>query len=127
MIGNFGYSVFLNGGDFHHMDYMWDWWSFSNIGLWWIGVWVTQLVFAILVYRDAKKKDKNDLLWFILVVLPWIGLFFLIGYLVVRNEEVDDEEVFENAQHVIDERYARGEIDRDEYLQMKKDLKNYKN
>lgn len=114
--------VVLNGGDIYHMDHMMDWWGIPNVGFWWIAVWVVQFILAFLVYKDAEKQEKNSLLWFFLIILPWIGILFLIGYLVVRGEEADIEEAVENAQKVLDERYAKGEITRAEYLQMKKDI-----
>jgi len=114
--------IILNGGDLHHMDHMMDWWGIPNMGFWWIAVWVVQFILAFLVYKDAEKQEKNALLWFFLIILPWIGILFLIGYLVVRGEEADTEEAIENAQKVLDERYAKGEITRTEYLQMKKDI-----
>lgn len=119
-------NILLDVGDFHHMDHMWDWWGVSNMGLWWIGVWLVQLVLAFMVYRDAEKKDKNGPLWFILVIIPWVGILFLIGYIVIRGEEVEADEAFEDAQRILDERYAKGEITRKEYLQMKKDLEKNK-
>ena len=117
--------VVLNGGDFGHMmdmGHMMDWWGIPFFGFWWIAVWFVQLILALLVYKDAEKQEKNRLLWFILVILPWIGILFLIGYLVVRSEETDTKEAAENAQRIIDERYAKGEITRAEYQQMKKDI-----
>lgn len=117
--------IVLDGGDFGHMmdmGHMTDWWGIPFMGFWWIAVLVVQLILALLVYKDAEKQEKNGLLWFILVILPWIGILFLIGYLVVRSEETDTKESTENAQRIIDERYAKGEITRAEYQQMKKDI-----
>lgn len=114
--------VVLNGGDLYPMDHMMDWWGIPNMGFWWIAVWVVQFILAFLVYKDAEKQGKNSLLWFFLIILPWIGILFLIGYLVVRGEEADIEEAIEYAQKVLDERYAKGEITRAEYLQMRKDI-----
>ena len=67
--------------------HMMDWWDIPYIGFLWIGIWIVQLVIAFLVYKDAEKSEKNCLLWFILVILPWIGLLFIIGYLVIRREK----------------------------------------
>ena len=114
--------IMLNDGDFYHMDHMMHWWGIPNMGFWWIAVWIIQIIIASLVYKDAKKKGKNSLLWFILIILPWIGFLFIIIYLIVSYEEADAEEAIENAQKVLDERYAKGEITREEYLQMKKDI-----
>ena len=117
--------VVLDGGDFGHMmdmGHMMDWWGIPFLGFWWIAVWVVQLILALLVYKDAEKQEKNGLLWFLLVIIPWIGILFLFAYLVVRSEETDTKEAAENAQRIIDERYAKGEITRAEYQQMKKDI-----
>ena len=47
---------------------------------------------------------------------------FLIIYLIIRGDEAEMKEVMSDAQKVLDERYAKGEISRDEYLQAKKDI-----
>jgi len=97
------------------------------MGFWWIAAWVVQSILAILVYKDAEKQEKNGLLWFILVIIPWVGILFLIGYLVVRGEETETEEAVEEALKILDERYAKGEISRKEYLQIKKDIQKMNN
>ena len=118
--------IVLDVGDFYHMDHMMDWWGIPNIGLWWIAVWVVQFILAFMVYRGAEKKDKNSLLWFILVIIPWVGFLFLIAYIVIKGEKVEAEDAIDNAQKVIDERYAKGEITREEYIQIKKDIEDWK-
>lgn len=118
--------IVLDVGDFYHMDHMMDWWGIPNMGLWWIAVWVVQLILAFMVYRDAEKKDKNSLLWFILVIIPWAGFLFLLGYFIIQGEDVENDEAIDNAQKVLDERYAKGEITRKEYLQMKKDIEEWR-
>lgn len=77
------------------------------------------MILAILVYKDAEKQEKNGLLWFILAIIPWAGILFLIGYLIVRGEETDAEEAVEEALKILDERYVKGEISRKEYLTKK--------
>ncbi len=117
--------IVLNGGDFGHMmdmGHMMDWWGIPYMGFWWIAVWVVQFILAFLVYKDDEKQGKNSLLWFLLIILPWFGILFLIGYLIIRGEETNIEESTEYAHSVLDERYAKGEITRAEYLQMKKDI-----
>ena len=99
-----------------------DWFGVPNIGFWWIVVWAAQFVLAFLVYEDAEKKGKNGPFWFILVIIPLIGFLFLIGYIVIRGEEVDTKASFRDAQRILDERYAKGEITRKEYLDIKKDI-----
>ena len=121
LVYNFPF-ILLNGGDLHHMNRMMDWWGVPFMGYWTVIVWFVQLILAILVYKDAEKQEKNGLLWFILIIIPWVGILFLIGYLVVRGEEVEAEGTIEDAQRILDERYAKGEITRKEYQQMKKDI-----
>ena len=126
MVFNLSY-ILLNGGNFHYMDHMWDWWGIPYIGYWTIVVWIVQLILAALVYKNAEKQEKNGLLWFILIIIPWFGILFLIGYLVIRSEEASSEKSVEEALKILDERYAKGEISRKEYLQMKKDIQNMNN
>ncbi len=118
--------IVLNGGDFHHMmdwdHHMMDWWGIPFMGFWWIGVWIVQLIIAFLVLRDAEKRKMNSLLWFILIILPWVGILFIIGYLVVRGEEDETKESLDDALKILDERYAKGEITRKEYLEKKIDI-----
>jgi putative membrane protein len=102
--------IVLNGNGWHMM------------GFWWIGVWIVQLIIAFLVLRDAEKRKMNSLLWFILIILPWIGILFIIGYLVVRSEKDEVEESLDGAHKILDERYAKGEITRREYQQAKMDI-----
>jgi len=120
--------VILNGGDFHHMmewgPHMMNWWGIPYMGFWNIGLWIIQLIIAFLVLNDAEKRKMNGLLWFILIILPWIGILFIIGYLVVRREEDEVKESIDDALKILNERYAKGEITRKEYLQTKIDIKN---
>ena len=125
------WTIFFTGFPFIVLDidgwHMMDWWDILYMGFWWIGVWIVQFVIAFLVYKDAKKSEKNGLLWFILVILPWVGLLFLIGYLVIRREKSETKEAIDNADKIIDERYAKDEITRDEYLEIKNDMKELRN
>ena len=114
----------LNGWHMMDWDYMMAWWGFPFMGFWWIGVWIVQLIIALLVYKDAYKRKDNSLLWFILVILPWIGIIFLIIYLIIRGEKDEMISGLKDGQKIFDERYAKGEITRGEYLQGKKDISN---
>lgn len=109
---------------FNHMDghHMMDWWGFPFIGFWMIGVWLVFVVIAFLVYDDAEKRGMNGLLWFVLVILPWIGLLFLIIYLIIREEKTKQLPPLKSAKDILDERYARGEITGEEYQRMRKDI-----
>ncbi len=86
------------------------------MGFWWIVVWIVQFVIAFLVYRDAEKRENNGLLWFVLVILTWIGIIFLIIYLIIREEKTENKEIMNDAQKILDERYAKSEMTRREYL-----------
>jgi putative membrane protein len=116
--------VVMNGGDFHHMMYWW--WGIPFIGFWGLGIWVVQIVLAIFVYRDAEKTKENSLLWFILVIIPWVGLIFLIAYVILRSEEVEEKEVMKEADKIIDERFAKGEMSKKEYIEAKETIKKMK-
>jgi len=122
--------IVLNGDGWHMMDWdhhMMDWWGIPFLGYWYIVLWVIQFIIAFMVYRDAEKRKMNSLLWFILIILPWIGIFFIIGYLIIRNEEDDSKEAMDAAMIILDERYAKGEITRKEYLKTRKDIENMRN
>ena len=109
---------------YHHMM---DWWEIPFLGYWYIVLWVLQFIIAFLVYRDAEKRKMNSLFWFVLIILPWIGIFFIIGYLILRTEEDDSKESMDSAMIILDERYAKGEITRKEYLETRKEIENMRN
>jgi len=50
-----------------------------------------------------------------------VGLFFLIKWIVQQNKPVEQKHD-ENSSDILKRRYARGEIDRNEYEQKKKDI-----
>lgn len=108
--------------DGHMMDM--DWWGMPFMGFWMIGLWLVFLVIAFLVYKDAEERGMSGLLWFILVILPWIGILFLVIYLIIRKDKVVDRPLQKSANAIIDERYARGEITREDYQRMKKDIRS---
>jgi len=94
------------------------------MGFWTIGVWLVLIVIAFLVYRDAETRGMNGLLWLVLVILPWIGILFLVLYLILRAEKSTQISAPKDAFQILDERYAKGEITKEEYEQKKKDLKS---
>jgi putative membrane protein len=114
----------VDGDGTHHGDWghMWDWWGIPFMGFWMIIIFVVQVVLAVLVYGDAEARRMNGVLWAILVALPWIGLLFLLVYAVVRNEKPQGIDADKGAMAVLDERYAKGELSRDEYLAKRKDI-----
>ena len=105
---------------------MMDWFPFMGFGT--VFAWIISLAVAYLVYKDAEKRNMNGLLWGLPILIPWIGILFLILYLILRDSgrSVAAESsalVKTTAEEVLDERYARGELIREIYLQMKEDLK----
>lgn len=104
-------------------DHMMDWWGIPFMGFWMIGIWLVFIVIAFLVFQDANKRGMNGLLWFILVILPVIGIVFLVVYLVIREDKALQQSTTKmTAEQILDERYAKGEITREEYQQKKNDL-----
>jgi putative membrane protein len=81
-------------------------------------------VIAFLVYRDANRRGMNGLLWFILVILPMVGFIFLILYLVIREPGgvVQPAPTGDTAMDLLRERYARGEIDEEEFRKRREEL-----
>jgi putative membrane protein len=108
-----------------HMDgdQMMGGWFGGSMWFWTIAIWIVFIGIAFLVYRDAENRGKNGLLWFVLVILPWVGILFLVIYLIVRDEKTLDESSDKSSDVILNERYARGEITRKEFLLMKNDLK----
>jgi putative membrane protein len=66
--------------------------------------------------------------------VPFFGLWIIgiliaiivIVYIIIHNEKTDEVEIMSDAQKILDDRYAKGEITRKEYIQAKEDLKNFK-
>jgi putative membrane protein len=106
--------------DWDHM--MGWWWELPYISYWGVLFWIVQIIIAIFVYKDAQKRKQNDLLWLVLIILPWIGILFLIIYVIIRGEETEMKESIDESLNTLDERYAKGEITREEYFQIQKDL-----
>jgi putative membrane protein len=85
-------------------------------------IWLVFLVLAYLVYKDADKRGLNGLLWGIPILIPWLGAVFLILYLILRDGGQLAARIT-TTSNIIDERYAKGELTREQYLQMKEDTK----
>ncbi len=101
---------------YHMMD------GFHFLGLGSILVWLIFAVIAYIVYKDAEKRGLNGLLWGLPVLVPWVGIIFLILYLVLRE---GGHRIAGRAspEEILDERYAKGELTREQYVQMKDDMK----
>jgi putative membrane protein len=119
-------AAIADNGD--HMDeggmMDWGWWGSSSMWFWMIGYWLVFVIIGILIYKDAENRGMNGLLWFALVILPWIGILFLIIYLIIREDKDSQALPHKSANAILDERYARGEITREDYQKMKKDISN---
>jgi len=88
----------------------------------WMAIfWFIQVVIGYLVYRDAKGREMNPALWFILVIIPMLGWLFLVIYVIVR-ETGRQGDGGKSASVILDERYAMGEISTEDYRRMKEEL-----
>jgi len=67
-------------------EHMMNWWGIPFMGYYMLAIWAVFIVIAFLVYRDAEERGMDGLLWFILVILPWIGIVSLLIYLIMREE-----------------------------------------
>ena len=112
------------------MDDMWGGYSTGGYGfpvwricmmLFWLFVF---LVIAYLVYIDAKTRGMNGLLWGVLVLIPFVGILFLIIYVVIRETKGQNASLKEkSAMDIVNERYAKGEISSEEFQKITEDLK----
>jgi len=106
--------------------HMMDWFPFMGFGT--TFAWLVSLAIAYLVYKDAEKRGINGLLWALPILIPWIGILFVIMYLILRDSgrgisAESGATAKSTPEKILDERYARGELTRELYLQMKEDLK----
>lgn len=100
---------------FHMFPFGFGFFGFGMI-FWWV-LWV---IVAYLVYQDAEKRGMNGLLWFILVLIPMLGIVFLLIYLAVRESKAEEKK--SSVLEILKERYARGEITKEEFERMKKEI-----
>lgn len=94
--------------------------GFGFFGFGMIFWWVLWIIVAYLVYQDAEKRGMNGLLWFILVLIPMLGIVFLLVYLAVRESKA--EEGKSSALEILKERYAKGEITKEEFERMRREI-----
>ncbi len=100
--------------------------GFPFMGFGTILIWLVSVAIAYLVYKDAEKRGMNGLLWGLPIVIPWIGVLFLILYLILRDSKHHASGIMNaktSPEDILDERYAKGEITREQYAQMKEDIK----
>lgn len=116
------------------MAYMMDemWGGYGSVGygfpllrlgmmLFWL---VIFLIIAYLVYKDANTRGMNGLLWGILVLIPLVGILFLVIYVIIR--ETGGQKVVygeKSAMDILKERYAKGEISSEQFQKVSEDLK----
>ncbi len=85
----------------------------------------TQLLLAIQVREQHHMMDGWVSGWPFMILL-WITLIALIvtliWFLVKKAGDSDKRTHDKSARQIIDERFARGEIDSEEYRQMKNEL-----
>jgi hypothetical protein len=46
------------------------------------------VIFTVIVYKKSEEKGMNGLLWLIFVIFPWIGISFLVVYLIHRKDKI---------------------------------------
>lgn len=82
------------------------------------------LIIAYLVYLDANTRGMNGLLWGILILIPMIGILFLILYIVIReSNQSKTVPAGESAMEILKTRYAKGEITDEQFRTMREELK----
>ena len=104
--------------------HMMDWFPFMGFGT--VFAWFISLAVAYLVYKDAETRKMNGLLWGLPILIPWIGILFLILYLILRDSghhAAFSVNAKTSPEAILDERYAKGEINRELYIQMKEDIR----
>jgi putative membrane protein len=87
--------------------------------------WILSIAIAYLVYKDAERRGMNGLLWGLSILVPWIGMLFLVLYLIMRDGKyhiTKNVEIRTASDEILDERYAKGELSRELYMQMKEDI-----
>jgi len=101
-------------------------WGFPFFGMWGMMlVWfIIFLVIGYFVYQDANKRGMNGILWWILIIIPMIGIIALLLYVILREtggHRAGTEG--KTAMDILKERYARGEITGEQFQKMSEDLK----
>ena len=61
--------------------------------------------------------------WFIGILIAIV----IIVYIIINSEKTEDKEIMSDAHKILDNRYAKGEITRKEYMQAKDDLTKFNN
>ena len=82
------YKILLDVNGHMYGEHMMNWWGISFMGFYMLAVWALFIAIAFLVYKDAQERGMVGLLWFILVLIPGIGIIALLIYLIIREERV---------------------------------------
>ncbi len=100
-------------------------WGFPLFGWNMMLIWfIVFLVIGYFVYRDASKRGMNGFLWWVLIIIPMIGIVALVIYIVIR--ETGGQKIVsdtKSAMDILKERYARGEITSEQFREMSEDLR----
>jgi putative membrane protein len=109
------------------MDNMWGWgggYGFPFFGLGMMLFWlVVFIIIGYFVYKDANARGMNGLLWFILIIIPMIGIISLIIYIILRESNAQKTVEGKSAMDILKERYAKGEITSEQFQKMSDELK----
>ena len=79
-----------------------------------IVLWLIQLVIAFFINKDAKDQKMSAPLWFILVIIPGLGILIAVLYVIIREvrKPLEPEKA---PVDTLKERYARGEMSGEEF------------
>ena len=101
------------------------WFGFPFFGLGMMLLWfLIFLIIGYIVHQDANKRGMNGLLWWILIIIPMIGILALFLYMILR--ETGREKTISkgtSALEILQERYAKGDITTEQFQIMKEELK----
>jgi putative membrane protein len=100
-------------------------WGFPFFGMWGMMlIWfIVFLVIGYFVYQDANKRGMNGLLWWVLIIIPMIGILALLLYVILRETGGNKITDGKTAMDILKERYAKGEITSEQFQKMSEDLK----
>jgi putative membrane protein len=78
-----------------------------------IGIWIIQLIIGYLIFRDAQDRKMAAPIWTILAIVPVLGYFAAVLYLIIR--ELQPKTPGKLPLDILKERYAKGEITSEEF------------
>ena len=77
------------------------------------------------MYYRGPMMNGNDWGWGFFMMIFWIAILFIVGLVIIRslkNHEVSDRHKV-TPLDIAKERYAKGDITKEQFEQLKKDLK----